>query len=103
MGGRTRQGRIDRRQHAVSGGGVLVAQEMVEAVDIGQSAGGQRNGVGGGHGAEGSLARAAVHWRKASRLWPIPSRWNAARRASAVRSSSSGMIGVGLAVFMGRK
>jgi len=99
-GGEAGEGIGDRRQHAVGGGGVLAAQECVEAVEVGQRTGGQRKGAGGGHGAAGSPARAADHWRRAPRVWPRPSRSNAASRDSARRSSVSGMIGAGSAVFI---
>jgi len=38
-GGEAGKGIGDRRQHAVGGGGVLAAQECVEAVEVGQRTG----------------------------------------------------------------
>lgn len=94
------QARMDRRQHAVCRSGVLGAEELVEAVKVGQRAGRQRNLIGGGHGAMGSLARRADHLRRASSVWPSPSLSKSARRASAMRSSASGIKGVGVVWFM---
>jgi hypothetical protein len=98
--GEVGEGIGDRRQHAVGGGGVPVAQECVVAVEVGQRTRRQRKGVGGGYWQAGSAARAADHSRKASSVWPRRSRSNAASLASARRSSVSGMIGAGSAVFM---
>ena len=64
---------MNRRQHAVYCSAVLFAEEVVEAVKVGQRARRQRNLVGGGHGVVGSLARCSDHWRRASSVWPRPS------------------------------
>lgn len=105
VGGEVGEGGGDRRQHLVRRRRVLLTQEGVEAVEVGEGAGGQRNFVGVGHGAAGLLARVADQVRRVSRVWPRASLSNAARRASAMRSSASGMIGsplfgLGAALFI---